>query len=557
MKKKLIITISLLLSLLLILTSVNSIGIAYGANSSNVSMDQINMEATNLNKLGLLAGTNKGFALEEIPTRLQGIIMLVRLMGEEEAAQNCTYTHPFTDVPAWGDRYVAWAYAKKYTAGTSATTFSSTENMTAQQYIAFTLRALGYGNDTVYKNTIADAVRFGLIPEGAYKDAKTPFLRADMVHVTYLAMMTKEKTTGLDFYMYLIAKGAIDQDTALLMFFNQEQANNTTEKHPDKTGNQSNEDIDHMVDFLTGGNSGSQGGGPSNTPEKLYSLTNTNNKKSSYTVSVKGDVIVVKGYERDGLSLHVNIYEIKTEDTSSKFGEKEMVLHEEIIRPDGSFSETINIPSLQYGHYFELNIDASGKKTASAVMEKIWVKKDSDGWYIEGPTKINSNNTLMQAADSRPLDVWNSKRENVTEDFKRQIMSLMGSPKNTDYDTAYNVHLWITQNITPASNLEVDSISVLKNRKANCEGYSNLMVDALAVYDIPARVVIGETIFGTPASFFNNSSSYANHAWVEFYDSSLDQWVVCNPAAGTGVSSGCFDLNRTYTAMGLKVVQYR
>lgn len=344
-------------------------------------MEQANNEAIDLNKLGLLAGTNKGFALEEIPTRLQGIIMLVRMMGEEEAAQNCTYTHPFTDVPAWGDRYVAWAYTKKYTVGTSTTTFSSTENMTAQQYIAFTLRALGYGNDTVYKNTIADAVRFGLIPEGIYGDAKVPFLRADMVHVTYLAMMTKEKTTGLDFYMYLIAKGAIDQDTALLMFFNQGQANNTTEKHPDKTGNQSKEDIDHMVDFLTGGNSGSQGGGPSNSPEKLFSLTNTNNKKNSCTVLVKGDTLTVKGFDNDDgetLSFYVKLYEIKTEDTSSKFGEKEMVLREPIIRPGGSFSTTINIPALQYGHYFELSVDSSSEKSISVVVEKVWIKKDNN-----------------------------------------------------------------------------------------------------------------------------------------------------------------------------------
>jgi len=185
----------------------------------NVTMKQAREEANDLYELGLFAGTgNNGFALEEVPTRLQGIIMLIRLMGEEEAARTCTYTNPFKDVPAWGDRYVAWAYHKKYTAGTSATTFSSTEPMTAQQYLAFILRAMGYGNDTVYKNTIDDAKRFGIIPQDAYGDANVPFWRADMVHITYLALQANEKTTGAPFYMYLISKNAIDANTAYRLF---------------------------------------------------------------------------------------------------------------------------------------------------------------------------------------------------------------------------------------------------------------------------------------------------------------------------------------------------
>lgn len=184
----------------------------------DITLEQAKAEANSLYALGLFLGTNKGFALEEMPTRLQGVIMLIRMMGEEEAAKNCTYTHPFTDVPAWGDRYVAWAYAKKYTAGTSATTFSSTENMTAQHYLAFTIRALGYGKDSVYANTISDAVKFGLIPQDLYKDTTTPFLRADVVHITYTALTVKEKSSGLPLYQDLINKGAIDSKLANNIF---------------------------------------------------------------------------------------------------------------------------------------------------------------------------------------------------------------------------------------------------------------------------------------------------------------------------------------------------
>ncbi len=185
---------------------------------TSVTMEQAEKEAWDLNMLGLLAGTGNGFDLDSVPTRLQGIIMLTRMMGEENDAKACTYTHPFSDVPAWGDRYVAWAYHKKYTNGTSATTFSSNDPMTAQQYLTFMMRALGYGNDVTYQNIVSDARKYGLIPSDAYGDSTVPFLRADMVHVTYLALQTNEKTTGGPLYMYLISKKAIDANKAYLLF---------------------------------------------------------------------------------------------------------------------------------------------------------------------------------------------------------------------------------------------------------------------------------------------------------------------------------------------------
>jgi hypothetical protein len=141
--------------------------------------------------------------------------MLVRMMGEENEALSCTYTHPFKDVPEWGNRYVAWAYHKKYTNGTSATTFSSDEPITAQQYLAFVLRAMGYGDNTTYQTTIEDARRFGIIPPDAYSNTSVPFLRADMVHITYLALQANEKTTNVPFYIYLIDKKTLDAKTTI------------------------------------------------------------------------------------------------------------------------------------------------------------------------------------------------------------------------------------------------------------------------------------------------------------------------------------------------------
>lgn len=215
--------------------------------------------------------------------------MLTRMMGEENDALSCTYTHPFTDVPEWGDRYVAWAYYKEYTKGTSATTFSPDEPITAQQYLAFVLRAMGYGDDTTYQTTIEDAIRFGIIPPDAYGDVSVPFLRADMVHIVYLALQANEKTTGAPFYTYLIDKGTLDSETAFSIF-NPEPADDTGNEDADKT-------LDELYD--PNGRLSYYRHTTIRLPDILdiisfhqqtYSLTNTNNDKSSCTLSINGNM---------------------------------------------------------------------------------------------------------------------------------------------------------------------------------------------------------------------------------------------------------------------------
>ena len=75
--------------------------------------------------MGLFQGTGTaygcGYDLEVAPTRVVGLVMFLRLIGEEGAALACTQGNPFADTPAWCDRYVAYAYAKGYTKGVAPT----------------------------------------------------------------------------------------------------------------------------------------------------------------------------------------------------------------------------------------------------------------------------------------------------------------------------------------------------------------------------------------------------------------------------------------------------
>ena len=135
--------------------------------SASFSVSAGNSDAAdNLKKLGLFRGTEKGLELERQPTKLEGIILLIRLIGKEDEALRCTDTHPFTDVPAWANAYVAYAYRNKLCNGSSNTVFGSYETLTLKQYATFILRALGYSEkdgDFIWSKSDEKAAEIGLL----------------------------------------------------------------------------------------------------------------------------------------------------------------------------------------------------------------------------------------------------------------------------------------------------------------------------------------------------------------------------------------------------------
>jgi len=108
--------------------------------------------ANSLYSLGLFQGTGINtdgtpiYDLDRAPTRHEAVTMLVRLLGKESEALSGTWSTPFTDVADWAKPYVG--YANNLTTGTSETTFSGNNTVTATQYITFVLRALGYSSET-------------------------------------------------------------------------------------------------------------------------------------------------------------------------------------------------------------------------------------------------------------------------------------------------------------------------------------------------------------------------------------------------------------------------
>lgn len=170
--------------------------------SSGAGLDY-NALADALKQMGLFQGTGtaygSGYDLEQAPTRIVGLVMFLRLIGEEGAALSSTAANPFADTPAWCDRYVAYAYEKGYTKGNNVSAggqryFGPDAQLSAGEYMTFLLRALGYSDsgaspDFSWANAVGKSVEFGVL--NAAEQAKltgSPFLRAQVAYLSYFAL---------------------------------------------------------------------------------------------------------------------------------------------------------------------------------------------------------------------------------------------------------------------------------------------------------------------------------------------------------------------------------
>ena len=151
-----------------------------------------------LHSLGLFQGSQKGYELTRPATRLEGVVMLIRLLGDESKAKAFQGKHPFTDVPAWANTYVAYAYDKGYTSGISKTQFGSTMQLRYLDYMTFLLRALGYsdrGGDFQWNTADQAAVDHGIQTAAERDEIKKQgrFLRDHVAYTSYRTLFAKNK----------------------------------------------------------------------------------------------------------------------------------------------------------------------------------------------------------------------------------------------------------------------------------------------------------------------------------------------------------------------------
>ena len=177
---------------------------------------QYQLYADGLKAMGLFRGSDLGYELERQPTRLETLIMLIRLLGEEEEVLAYTGSHPFTDVTGWEDanKYIAYAVSKGYTNGVSATEFAPQSPANAATMYTYVLRALGYSDqegDFVWNSTDRTlAVEIGLLSQSQMEQIQQGIFRRDQaVFLCWQALSVHMKGTQTDLATKLIGEGAV------------------------------------------------------------------------------------------------------------------------------------------------------------------------------------------------------------------------------------------------------------------------------------------------------------------------------------------------------------
>lgn len=186
-----------------------------------------NAMADALKTAGLFQGSDvpygSGYDLESAPTRIQGLVMFLRLLGEEQAALNYPGSGiTFADVPDWAVPYVAYAYDKGYTKGQEIdnqwrVVFGSQAPLAARDYTTFLLRALGYadGTDFQWLSAVSDAQALGVLTQGEAKLlGEKDFLRAQVVYLSCTALSAPMAGGSETLLAGLTASGAVSGEGA-------------------------------------------------------------------------------------------------------------------------------------------------------------------------------------------------------------------------------------------------------------------------------------------------------------------------------------------------------
>ncbi len=171
-----------------------------------------------LSYLGLFKGTELGFELERAPNRLEALVTVIRLMGDEQAALSSNLTSTFSDVPQWAQPYAGYAEKNKIVGGMGDGSFGSTQLVTAQQYATMLLRVLKYSDnvDFTYDKSVSFCAQIGLLglhDYYYYVNSTNAFTRNNVAHLMFLAQKTEQKGSSEPLSLALVQKGAITKDT--------------------------------------------------------------------------------------------------------------------------------------------------------------------------------------------------------------------------------------------------------------------------------------------------------------------------------------------------------
>lgn len=153
---------------------------------------------------------NPIYDLDGSLTRQEAMVMILRLMGLESAAESKIWKHPFTDVDDWASSFVGYAYQKGITFGMGADFYGAEETATCDQYVTFLLRALGYSDtegDFSWEAPFELSDALGITKADTNKTGE--FTRGDAAILSDNCLHRVKKDTRQTLHRDLVCRGAI------------------------------------------------------------------------------------------------------------------------------------------------------------------------------------------------------------------------------------------------------------------------------------------------------------------------------------------------------------
>lgn len=149
-----------------------------------------------LRDLGLLTGDTEGNLMEDkYLTRSEMMVILARMLGEFDEAENYRLKSTFTDGNNhWAERYVAYAQMRGWTSGMGNNEFGYEMKHTAQQAAVFMLKTLGYIADTdfTWTNAFQKATQLDLFDDVDVEPSED-IIRGDLFRVMMRTLNTEMK----------------------------------------------------------------------------------------------------------------------------------------------------------------------------------------------------------------------------------------------------------------------------------------------------------------------------------------------------------------------------
>lgn len=186
-------------------------------------------EAYALYKLGLYKGINETWFDPDLGTALDrqtGVVMLLRMFGQEEEAKKLTTEEAnailskFKDsgtIASWSRKQVAYAVEKGVVKGYSEdSTFRPTVGLNGKAYCSLILQQLGYDGDFQYNKAASKLSEVGGLTaiQGNLFNSDTTLIKDSLVGISYGALQAKYKKNGETLIKKLIEDGIVSEESA-------------------------------------------------------------------------------------------------------------------------------------------------------------------------------------------------------------------------------------------------------------------------------------------------------------------------------------------------------